>query len=560
MDDSQADNEPTSQSSSPHRNVRAVLPQDDILNPIFWRKFFALTGGSVFYCVSAIFVAYGIVKVLGPILAESTTLMKALPCIATLHLYEITLLGVLILIVGRKVVDDAISLVILIALFLVGTSIAQGSVAERNLPVALTAAGIGAALALAKFIIMRRWAGLSLGWLAVAGLASLMACNYIGPVFLARSVSVSPLEELARRELWMGMWLVLLVCGGAVVIEALARGPQTDRSQPFLRRPAMAYALALILLAASGLQQYAMAYTFALQRIVGDFAPIITVGMLLAIAMLRSLGKRFGFAEVLLACLPLAWMLWAIYLDDFYVLRELSLSAMVYPPVFFALSGLAVAAVALYCRQFRLLYVVFLYGMGVVLTWGVSHTHPLNVSATLWTLAASLLGYGLVIRNQIPYVAGLIPLCVQVTRIETFEAAVKGYGLEPVGALAGICGAGIMLFYLLFGSRLLRTVRVVGTLCLAIFLYEYMPDTIAWRHLIALVVTVGLATVLWYRDKDAVSVSILAVPILAKLYIVTRRLAYWRVIIVGFVLLAAGALASLRKPSRQDDAAGPDGT
>ena len=36
----------------------------DILDLNTWKRFFNLTGGSLFYCLSAVFVAYGIVKVI----------------------------------------------------------------------------------------------------------------------------------------------------------------------------------------------------------------------------------------------------------------------------------------------------------------------------------------------------------------------------------------------------------------------------------------------------------------------------------------------------------------
>ena len=96
------------------------------------KSFLRLTGGSPLYCLSAVFIAYGIVKVLGPILAASESLRGALPCILTLHVYELALLAVLIVIVSRKVVDDAISVGVLIAVFMVGTSMALGSVGDRG--------------------------------------------------------------------------------------------------------------------------------------------------------------------------------------------------------------------------------------------------------------------------------------------------------------------------------------------------------------------------------------------------------------------------------------------
>ena len=164
------------------------ISSGDILDIDTWKRFFRLTGGSVFYCLSAIFVAYGIVKVMGPILLGSNTLKDALLCIFTLHIYEIALLGVLILIVSKKVVDDAISVVILMALFLVGTSIALGSVADKGITPSLIVGLVSVAVAFGKFYFMKRFARISFGVLSVLGLGLLMTCNYFGPILMARSI------------------------------------------------------------------------------------------------------------------------------------------------------------------------------------------------------------------------------------------------------------------------------------------------------------------------------------------------------------------------------------
>ena len=122
------------------------------------KEFFDFTGGSILYCLSAVFVAYGIVNVMGPMLSMGEALKNALPCILTLHIYELALLGVLILIVSRKVVDDAISVVILVALFLVGTSIALGAVADTGISASVWLGLAGIVFALGKLFVMKRFA------------------------------------------------------------------------------------------------------------------------------------------------------------------------------------------------------------------------------------------------------------------------------------------------------------------------------------------------------------------------------------------------------------------
>jgi hypothetical protein len=532
------------------------ISSSDILDLDTWKTFFNLTGGSLFYCLSAVFVAYGIVKVMGPILSGGESLLSALPCILTLHIYEIALLGVLILIVSKKVVDDAVSVVILMALFLVGTSIALGSVADKGITPSFFVGLVGIVVAFGKFYSMKRFARVPFGVLSVLGLGVLMACNYLGPVLMARSISIDPSQELTRRGLWMFLWVTMLVAAGIVLIEAMRgkyqQAEQNDRA--FLQSSVMVYVFALILLIASGVHQYSMAYTFALERVFGDFVPLITVATLLLLEILRHNGKRFGFTEIVISCVPLAAMLLAINEKTVIASAQFGFGLICYPPVFFVLSGLAVAAVAIYHRWYRLLVTVFFYGLGVILTFGFSPEYPydLNIHACVWTLVIALLVYGIVIRNQFSYLAGIVVLCIELVQLDSFSVFVKNFNLTEAGSLGGIFGLGCMAFYLIFGQRLHKVFQIVGALCLAAFVYDYLPDYLHWSYIIALPVTGCLLGLLWFRRKDIVVMAILCVPFLIKLYIMAKRLANWRFVILGFLLLAAGTVTSLLKRPTRD--------
>lgn len=526
------------------------------------KNFFNLSGGSLFYCLSAVFVAYGIAKVMGPILSGEGALREVLPCIFTLHAYEVALLGVLVLIVSKKVVDDAISIVVLIALFLVGTSIALGSVADKNISASFWIGLISIALALGKLFVMRRWAGIELKVLSVAGVVSLVACNYVGPVIMARAISVDPSQEVARRGLWMYLWAAMLIAGIIVLIEAM-RGkhqPAEQNERAFLQSPIMVYVFALILLSASGIHQYSMAFTFALERVIGDFVPVTLMGTLLLLEILRHSGKRFGLAEIIIGCLPLAIMMFAIEEKSVLASREFGPGLICYPPVILAISGLSIGVLAFYRRWRGLIPVAAAYGLGVILTVGFSpeHPHDLNTHACAWTLVAALLVYGIVVRNQLIYLAGVVVLCIDLVQLDAFSVFVRNLHLTELGGLAGVSGLCCMAFYLLFGQRLHRAVQIFGAVCVAGFFYDYLPGYIHWKDIIALLAIGCLMALLWFRRKDVPAMAILCVPLLIKLYILAKRLAYWRFVILGFLLLAAGTVASILK-SRKTEQITEDG-
>lgn len=547
----------------PHQPPPPIPPRTTIfsapLNQHTLRQFFDLTGGSMLYCLSAVFVAYGIVRILGPVLSSGQSWQQAFPCIATLHIYELALLGALILIVSRKVVDDAISLVVLIALYLVGTCMAQGSVADLNIQAGFLAGIAGLLLAGGKLLLMRRLAGMELRIGSLLGLLLLLGSNYLGPVLLARSVSVNPTQEAARRNLWWSVCLVMLIGAALAWIESLRKpvSPEQEAgSVPFLRRPVMVLVFVMLVLAGSGVHQYTMAYAFALERAAGDYVPVLALGCLLAIEVLRRLQLKIDFlwiVEALIACVPLGVMLIAI--DGKSVTADWGLSPdlIAYPPVLFAMLGLILAFLALAKQRFILLLVAAAYGFGVILTFGFSPQHPydLHYHACMRTAAFLVLLCGLVIQRPWVCIGGIFIFCMDLAFSQTFLQFAASQHLSGAGALAGVFGAGCLLVGLLFGPRLHRSARIVSILCLSLFLYDYLPNVVDWRYGIALFGAGLIGWALWRRIRD-LSGSILGLPFMARLFILLKQFAFWRFIIFGFLLLILGTVVSLlKRPSHE---------
>lgn len=526
------------------------------LNSAALKDFFRVTGGSSLYCLSAVFIAYGIVTVLKPILARSDTLREALPCLLTLHVYELALLGVLLLIVFKKVVDDAISLALLLALFLVGSSIALGSVADRALTASLYLGLAGTVLALVKIGCLRRFARIPFKTLSVLGLLAVMAYNYLGPVLMARSVAVNAADESLRRSLWLWLSLLMLTGAGAIWLEAM-RGHPDNRTgadkPPFLQSPVMVYLFAAVVAGASGVHQYTMAYAFTLERVTLDYVPIAAVVCLLVIEILRYAGRRDVLVEAVIACVPLGLVLLAIYDKSVLSSGRFGIGLLTYPPVLLAVIGMAVGVLAVR-RQNRWLWIaVFAYGLGVVLTAGYSpeYPHAVNLAACGAILVTALLVYGLVRGNPYVCVAGVFLLSTALPFVDRFAAFVKAQQVTEIGGFAGLCGAGLIGVYLIFTQKLGRLAPVAGALLLAAFFLDYLPGSLQWRYLFAAAVSGGLMAAVWLRTRDWIVIAILTGPFLIKAYMLGRQLAAWRYVIVGFLLLGAGTVVSLFKRSAE---------
>ncbi|MHC4292810.1 MAG: hypothetical protein ACYSTX_00840 [Planctomycetota bacterium] len=143
------------------------------------KAFLSLTGGSILYCLSALSIIYGVIQIIGPSLVRNNFLSDTLPSVLVLNIYELALLGVLVLIVAWKQVrDDAISLVVIISLFLVASGMILGMSACRGPGITLFIGILCTVIGLGKLYIMRRYVGISLKTLSLLGLGTILVWNF----------------------------------------------------------------------------------------------------------------------------------------------------------------------------------------------------------------------------------------------------------------------------------------------------------------------------------------------------------------------------------------------
>jgi len=126
------------------------------------------------------------------------------------------------------------------------------------------------------------------------------------------------------------------------------------------------------------------------------------------------------------------------------------------------------------------------------------------------------------------------------------------YQLTVFGGQVGLLGVGFFVLCMIFGTKVPKIFRFLGTLCLAILIFDYLPNCFHWRYVVVCAVLIILETGLWIRTKDNFLAAILAAPFFAKLYIAGEEIGYWRFVILGFLALASGTIVSLCKQKARD--------
>ena len=525
------------------------------------KSFLSLTGGSILYCLSALSIIYGISKIIGPPLAKSNALADIFPCVIVLNVYELALLAVLVLIVAWKsVTDDAISLVIIAGIFLIGTGMTLGVVAASGPSICLWTGLFCTVLGLAKLYIMRRFILFPLGVLSFIGIGLILAWNFLTPSLMAGPLVAKTATDEIRRNHWLIGWLVLLTGAIMILIESLKTNPLRNNRAPFLQTPSMVLIFSLVLLASTAYHQYGIAYMFAVDYSFGDFIPLIAVCSLLVLELFRCLGKNPQRTKIVVSSIPLLVTICAAANKSILTRPSLSLELLWYPPILLAIISMVFAGLSKYHRQKYLSYVAITYAIGVLLTIGYSpdKTHPLNWQMCGAGVVLVLLILGAIHKNISLCFAAVIALAFGLGLTDWFAAFEKRHFLTPLGAMAGVAGLGTVAICIAFGRKTPRVLTIFAALAIIGFLFDYLPVRLCWTDLGASAVVAAISFIFWLRPRDIIAATIIWIPTFPRIYLLARDMSSWGFVFLSFVLLFVGACVSIFIKGRKSKNQEPD--
>jgi hypothetical protein len=517
------------------------------------KAFLSLTGGSILYCLSALAIICGISESLGPVLLKSKSLSEGISCFAALNVYELALLGVLIMIVvWRNVTDDAISLVVLIALFLIASGATLGTIAYQA-PFACLFIGVGAtAVGLGKLYAMRRFISLKLPNLAFLGMGLILVWNFLTSSVISKSMVAHTDTDAGRRLMWLSGWLVLLAGAVLILIEA-ARTRSNDEkentSPAFLYTPLMTWVFALVLLAAAYAHQYAIAYMFVVDHAFGDYIPLIGMISLLLLELASSEDRPDSTFTVFITCVPLVLAFIALMSKSMIAPSKFGIELLWYAPVMLALIGLGILWLSLRHNLRELRYIAAAYALFVLLT---ADYVPRNLETLHWHLVgvgvvAILLFLGAIHKSIALCLLSVIGLAIGLPSAKAFQNIISALSLTPEGSFVGIIGLGTLLICLFFGRKTPKLLVVFGAISTSFLALDLLLDQVGWQVPASTAVIAVLCVLLWFRNRSIAAIVLLCIPSLVRFYMLGNQMAHWRWIILSFILLFLGALSSLYK-------------
>lgn len=551
------------------------------------KSFFSFGGANILYCLSALAILFGIAQIINPILTQSRIYFERLAGVLTLNLYECALLGVMLLIVlWRRVTDDAVSLLVLIALFLGANAVALDQVVVDNISMACVIGLACFALAVVKIWLMRRHIALRLDRLLLAGVLLLLAWNFLMSPAIALIKSLGCNNASSLRAIWQLGWLVMLGGGVLWYLQASATATGLTRSadagRPFLQTAGMCWIFTGIILVISGLHQYELTYIFDLRSSFGDFIPLITLGFLIIPELMRIYGRESfrGRLEVVIAGAPLVLIGWALVNKTFIADSPWGIGFFWHPTVILALTAVAVLRAGLKESNRGLMYLVLAYGMLILLTAGVAYDGPASFHWRLTggVLAAMLIGVGILRRDVRIAMVGIFIIALG-CRTSPWIIQHLNDGWAQPGIFFGVLGLGIVGLSLILGEKMKKTAVRIGAVFLTIGVFFCFGDSsklLLWAGLVlailgllvlrlrrdwlvSIILWIPVLTVGWKESRPVLesvfTAAINAVDAIIKAIgqILPAKISGWHYVILSFILLAAGMYLSLRKGRRRSE-------
>jgi hypothetical protein len=387
------------------------------------------------------------------------------------------------------------------------------------------------------------------GRLALTGLTAVLIWNFLFGPTLVKILTDYPAMLASKRTFWLGSMLLLITTGLLVLIEIIRKpAPANDANTPFLRTPLMVLVFTMVLLGAAGAHLYALGYQFDIPFKTGDFILLATLGIVLFLEIMRPFEPGLKEFIAVMGCAPLVGTGIVLTNHAFSVPFQWGLEMLGHPSTIIVLGGLGMMRMALKSNWLPYWCITGVYGLSFLLT-AFSPAAPTELN---WRLCFGLViivafAAGLILKRPGLCMTSVVLSGIGLGASDTFSQLLTGIGLSQPGGVLGYCGLGFIAVGIAFKDKTLLPMVIIGAAALTGTTFDFVGPTIGWRDFIALGVLLTTASLLWWRLRDYVTLAILTIPVVVRLWLLFRTLSTWRYVVLSFILLGIGAWISTLK-------------
>ncbi|BBM83450.1 hypothetical protein [Candidatus Uabimicrobium amorphum] len=533
----------------------------NVLKLLKWKA-----GPSFFYILSAACILLGAAMITIPLYENSNLLAKRFYLVGVLHSYEIALLCVSLLVCRwKKSNKDAISLVCLLGIFIIGSTISLDTVSVEFAQTTLILGIISLLFVFLKLhLLFKKILGNNNILLFIA-LIILLLPNFIMPGILGLALENGLKNNRQLIPIWSIGWFLTIFAGILFVFTARKVSAQdivNDKVKPFLSRRVMQWIFSLIVFTGTICHQYTMSFSFDLRISIANVLPLVIVGIFLGFEFKRVLQKKFAIGD-------LSWILSPVVLAFVVASNQPAQSAYElasYPALLLGVTSAATlflhfskrSYIAKYKHFF--LYIAAIYFLSAIVVWN-------NSLVFIWLLRVALLiAFMLMLRYQNFYWAVTVAL-LSVTNIfvePQFLHIAQEIRLSYVKVFCLLLGTMTLLLCALVPQKTPKKVLVIASILFAIGIHGCFADANIKDLYAPAISSLGAifcgGIFSWrYRDFKAFAPTILPAMVNGQTFLYSSgefllNNKGWIVIAISFILLALGAMSSFANLDQEEHA------
>lgn len=511
--------------------------------------------GSLFYLVSAACILIGLTKILVPIFDADGHLDEKLLSVGMINLYEIGLLGVLLVVMWRRVYDDAISLAMLVAVFLVASAVTLNVVAA-NMPMIVMGLGvIGLGLCVGKLALIAQRVTGRFRVMCVVVMMILMTGNLAMPGIMgyvqANEGTNSQLHELWMMGWWWTMVGVLLLTGATLanMVEPFCG----EVSRPIVRSSLFRMGFVMLIVIASLGQSWAMQWAFFLKGGLPDLLlawPVLTVCVLAWIGLPnRELDYRHIVGMLLpgaiVVSIKLIWEVDTPLRSPWFLVTQ--------PSAVLIITCVLVLVWARRSPWWLLISITGVYGLLTVIFWpgrqGSLLLSPIQIS---WVVTGVSIAIAVGVRH---YAASLLASVCSGVSLLTLPGILQLWDhgsthgwLCLILVPAVLCTVTLCFYRRVVPLRLTVALLALGQMIVMILLNDV--DTLTAMTLWVIFAMFWSGSLVWVH-RQWLLILPGVVPMLMAGYILTDNSPGWQMVGVSFLLLLAGMGVSWHRSQTQ---------
>lgn len=527
------------------------------------------------YAISAACILVGISKVIVPLYDKPDfhDQMEKFHCLIAMNVYEVALLGVaLLILLWRQVYDDAIALTLLIAIFLIASTIALDTIAPDYPMPSLLFGLAGFLAACAKLFSLHRFITGPIRLSLLTGIVLLLGGNFFMPGLIAIvSSDRATFSDLVLP--WRLGWYTALIAGVVIILAAM-RIPTSaaggdDIGKPFLRTSKMHWIVAAILLLGTITHHHALTWAFNIPIALAELTPAVGIICLIILELLRAYGYRLIAIDAMVCLVPLAATAAIALLIHHPSSFAIPLGSPSDPATALALFAGALSFNAWRREQQELQLIAAIYLVAAVMLSGVDPRLPLSMkwAEIQWnlggfTLAAALALAAAAQRSVQLATASTLALALSCATSPWAIELAATYRISQVAMVAIVFGAVMQMVYCVFRRELPPRVALFASIALAmgvlhVFFPSHWPTIKGGRMLPVLdypmlsgIITFGYVALvsIWTRDWHILIPA--SVPLIVAAFS-QKEGQGWVWVGMSFVILALGGAASIRKSWRE---------